>query len=111
MALEHLRKEGLVQPGILREQIAAVSTGIVGGVSMLDLCYVEDFRAQVDLNMVATASGAIIEVQGTAEDEPMSRSQFDSLVDLGAKGIASLITIQGQAIKDAGIDIQRLIKG
>ncbi len=75
---------------------------------MLDLCYVEDRDAQVDLNLVATASGEIVEVQGTAEGEPMTRAQHDALVDCGMAGIRSLITEQERALAQLGVEVARL---
>lgn len=108
MALDSLRKRGLVQPGVLREPIAAVSVGLFEGRALLDLCYEEDRDAQVDLNLVATASGAIVEVQGTAEGEPMSRAEHDALVERGLAGIASLTQTQQDTVRELGIDVARL---
>lgn len=109
LALDKLRKRGLVEPGVLREPLAAVSVGLVNGTAMTDLCYDEDSNAQVDLNVVGTRSGALVEVQGTAEAAPMTRSQFDKLVDLAGKGISELIEIQDRTLESAGIDINRLL--
>ena len=67
---------------------------------MLDLAYVEDVSADVDMNIVMTESGKLVEIQGTAEGEPFSKKELDSLVDLGAKGISELIKFQQKAIKD-----------
>jgi ribonuclease PH len=109
LALDKLRKRGLIASGILREPLAAVSVGLVNGTPMLDLCYTEDANAQVDLNVVGTQSGSLIEVQGTAESAPMTRAQFDDLVDLASGGIPKLIAAQNQAFKQAGIDVARLL--
>ena len=75
-------------------QVAAVSMGEVDGLLLLDLDYPEDSRAQVDMNLVGTADGGIIEVQGTGERTPFDRAQLDSLLDLGQKGIAQLVKLQ-----------------
>lgn len=78
----------------VKEYLAAISVGIVDGTPVLDLDYAEDFAAQVDLNVVMTQSGKIIEVQGTAEGLPFSRTELDQLMDLGEKGIGELIEMQ-----------------
>ena len=109
LALDQLRKRGLVMPGVVREPVAAVSVGLIDGAALLDLCYEEDARCQVDLNLVATQSGAIIEVQGTAEGDPMTRAQHDALVDRGLAGIAELGALQQQALERAGVDVARLL--
>lgn len=108
MALDSLRKRGLCAKGVLREEVAAVSIGLIEGVALLDLCYEEDRDAQVDLNLVATSSGSIVEVQGTAEGEPMTRAEHDTLVATGLKGVARLIEVQKGAIDRLGIDLTRL---
>jgi ribonuclease PH len=106
LALDHLRKRGLVGPGVLRDRVAAVSVGLVSGVPLLDLCYVEDRDAQVDLNVVATASGKVVEVQGTAEGAPMTRAELDAMIDLGLGAMATLCQKQREAL--AGVDLDRL---
>lgn len=78
----------------VKEYLAAISVGIVDGTPVLDLDYAEDFAAQVDLNVVMTQSGKIIEVQGTAEGLPFSRTELDQLMNLGEKGIGELIEMQ-----------------
>jgi ribonuclease PH len=83
--------------------------GIVGGRVLLDLPYVEDSKAQVDLNVVATGSGDIIEVQGTAEGAPMPRADLDRLVDLGLQGIAQLVEQQRAAMHAAGVALDKLL--
>ncbi len=92
----------------LREPIAATSAGHVEGGIALDLCYVEDSAARVDLNVVATKSARIVEVQGTAEGEPIERKEVDAMVDLALAGIAKLIAIQEEALTRAGVDISKL---
>jgi ribonuclease PH len=82
---------------VLRHQIAAISVGIVDGRPLLDLAYAEDVSAEVDLNVVMTASGEIVEIQGTAEKAPFKRHQLGQLVDLATLGIVDLIQIQQQS--------------
>jgi ribonuclease PH len=108
LALERLRKSGDLKPGVVVSPIAAISVGLVDGQAMLDLPYVEDSRAQVDLNVVANAEGHIIEVQGTAEGMPMERKQLDALIDLGLSGIAELIKAQADVLARAGVDLAAL---
>jgi len=99
-----------IKAGVLRDQVAAVSVGHLEGGLALDLVYVEDSAARVDLNLVATAGGAIIEVQGTAEGEAVPRAEIDQMVDLGLAGIASLAAVQRAAIADAGVDFLSLFQ-
>jgi ribonuclease PH len=108
IALDQLRRRGLLGAGVLREPVAAVSVGLWQGAALLDLCYAEDSSCQVDLNLVATESGKIIEVQGTAEGEPMTRAEHDALVDRGLQGVAALIELQKQALQRAGVEVERL---
>lgn len=83
---------------IIRDNVAAVSVGLVEGTAVLDLDYVEDKEAEVDMNLVMTGSGQFIEVQGTGEEGAFSRSQLDSLVKLGAKGIQEITAAQRKAL-------------
>lgn len=92
---------GLVEAGKLSRlpltgQVAAVSCGIVGGEALLDLDYPEDSHADVDLNLVCTDEGGIVEVQGTGERSTLSRSELDALLDMGQAGVAHLIDLQNQ---------------
>ncbi len=80
----------------LREACAAVSVGIVGGVPMLDLAYSEDSTAEVDMNVVMTAAGRFIEVQGTAEGMAFTRSELDELMALAQGGIAEIVALQDE---------------
>lgn len=109
MALDKLRKRGAVSKGILREPIAAISVGLVGDAPMLDLCYVEDRDCQVDLNVVGTAAGAFVEVQGTAEGAPVPRAQLDALLDLGLGALPALAQKQREALASVGVDLDKLI--
>src|SRR5436190_704575 len=82
----------------LTGSVGAVSVGIVGGESLLDLDYVEDSSADVDLNVVMTADGRLVEVQATAERVPFARTQLDELLDLAGAGIEELALVQQEAI-------------
>lgn len=100
-----LALDGMVADGTLRhaptlDPLAAVSVGIVDGVSVLDLDYTEDVAAQVDMNVVATADGRIVEIQGTAEEFPFTREQLDELLDLGLVGCRQLTLAQAAALGD-----------
>jgi ribonuclease PH len=90
--------EGLVQRNPVRELVAAVSVGIVGAELRLDLDYAEDSSAQVDMNVVATERGALVEVQGTAEGEAFPRSDLDRMLDLALSGIDGLLAAQRRAL-------------
>jgi ribonuclease PH len=83
---------------LTNNQVAAVSVGIVGNVPLLDLKYDEDSRAEVDMNVVCTSDGRFIELQGTAEREPFSRSQMDELLALATQGIEVLVGVQKSVI-------------
>jgi len=83
----------------LRESLAAVSVGILGASALLDLDYLEDSNAEVDLNVVMTGSGRFVEVQGTAEGTPFGREELDSLLDLAASGIARIGAAQRRALE------------
>ncbi len=89
---------GTKKPLPLRDFIAATSVGIVGGQTFLDLRYAEDSRAEVDMNVVMTGEGRVVEVQGTAEREPFSRDSLNELLDLASRGIAGLIEQQKAAL-------------
>ena len=89
-----LVREGKVAANPMRELVAAVSVGIIGGEPRLDLEYAEDVIADVDMNLVALESGGLVEVQGTAEHNCYSRAELDTLLDLGMRGIAQLIETQ-----------------
>ena len=97
-AVDQLLKDGTLKEDPLREAVAAVSVGIVDGRPLLDLCYTEDLAAAVDMNVVMTASGRFVEVQGTAEETPYTRKELDALLALAAQGIRKLLKAQ-QAIR------------
>ena len=92
-------KEHASLPGDpLTGSVAAVSVGVVDGVPLLDLAYVEDAAAEVDLNVITDGAGRFIEVQGTAEGQPFDRTALDALLDLGVAGTAELTRLQQQAL-------------
>jgi ribonuclease PH len=93
-AVNFLISENKLEESPLNGFMAATSVGIVDGEAMLDLCYEEDFKAQVDMNIAMTEKGEIIEIQGTAEEKPFSRDELDVLYDLAEKGIRELIEEQ-----------------
>ena len=84
----------------LREACAAVSVGVVDALPMLDLAYSEDSRAEVDMNVVMTSSGRFVEVQGTAEGQPYTRSELDGLLSLAEHGIAELLDAQTEMLSE-----------
>lgn len=94
LAVDKLIKQGVLAESPIREAVAAVSVGVIGGVPVLDLCYTEDSAAEVDMNLVMTASGKFVEVQGTAEDQPFSPKHLQSMIALGQSGIKKLIKAQ-----------------
>ena len=99
--LRDLVTEGRLEQVPLHGAVAAVSCGVVDGAPLLDLNYKEDYAAEVDMNVVMTGAGELVEVQATAEEVPFSRASLDELLGFAAKGIAELDTAQRAAI-DAG---------
>jgi len=97
-ALLHMVKTGTLSYVPLKSAVAAISVGLVDGETILDLCYDEDFRAQVDFNVVMTQEGEFIEMQGTAEGEPFSRVAMDELLSLAEKGIQGHLEAQRNVI-------------
>lgn len=110
LALHKLHSDGRLLTRTLRDQVAAISVGHVDGELALDLCYAEDSTARVDLNLVATARGDIVEVQGTAEGQAVPRRDVDAMVDLGLAGIVDLCAQQRAALKAAGVDLDALLQ-
>ncbi|MCS6898936.1 MAG: ribonuclease PH [Myxococcales bacterium] len=113
LALHKLHTQGVFGegPGPLRDQVASISAGLIENVALLDLDYSEDSRARVDLNLVATAGGAIVEVQGTAEGAPIPRETLDRLVDLSLAGVQALCKVQRTVLISAGVDLVLLGSG
>ncbi len=99
LALRQLIAARQVSPRVLRTAVAAVSAGVVQGELLLDLCYAEDSQAEVDFNVVMTAQGQYVEVQGTAEGQPFARSQMTTLLDLAEKGIGELLVAQRKVLE------------
>ncbi|TRZ65817.1 MAG: ribonuclease PH [Rhodocyclaceae bacterium] len=98
-AINHLIAAGKLMQNPLRDFVAAVSVGIVGGVAVLDLDYPEDSSCDTDMNVVMTGNGGIVEVQGTAEGPPFSRAELDALLQLAEDGIARLVAAQKAALE------------
>ena len=97
-AVAHLRGEGALVGEPLIASVAAVSVGIIDGEPRLDLPYVEDVRAETDMNVVMTGAGSFVEVQGTAEGAPFHRAELDALLSLAEKGCADLTRLQQAAL-------------
>lgn len=98
LALKQLVKYGALKSAAIREAVAATSVGIVNGQPMLDLCYEEDSRADVDMNIVATGADQFIELQATAEKAPFDDAQLSALLALGRAGVRELIEIQREVL-------------
>jgi ribonuclease PH len=102
-ACNGLLRDGLIERHPVVGGIAAVSVGVVDGLPLLDLDYSEDVRAQVDMNVVATHRGDLVEVQGTAEGDPFPRATLDALMDLALEGTWDLARLQEEALVSHGL--------
>jgi len=100
LACNRLVGEGILARSPMREMVAAVSAGVYQGTPLLDLDYREDSRAQVDMNLVGTEGGKLVEVQGTAEGDPFSREVLLEILDLGMEGIRALVRAQKTALEE-----------
>ena len=98
-SLVKIRDNGLIQSIPIKDFVAAVSVGVVNKQLCLDLAYEEDFRAEVDMNVVMTGAGKFIEIQGTAEKNPFNKEQMDKLLELARTGIMELIDTQRNLLK------------
>jgi len=98
-AFHHLRKQGVLPSMPLNKMIAATSVGIVDGKTLLDLCYEEDHKAEVDFNVVMTDTNEFVEIQGTAERKPFSKETADALLSLARQGIDKLFRIQKETLR------------
>jgi ribonuclease PH len=98
-AVNKMHRESPFQVYPIRSFVAATSVGILNEEKILDLCYIEDSNAQVDMNIVMTDEGKFIEIQGTGEESPFSRKELDELIALGEKGIKNMIAIQKDSLK------------
>ena len=83
----------------VRNFVSAISVGIVDGEYLLDLCYEEDSNAKVDMNIIGTDDGQFVEIQGTGEEAPFTRSELNEILDLGEKGIKQMIQLQKDCLK------------
>ena len=101
LAVEDLMQKGLIAAMPLRDQVAAISCGLVAGEALADLDYNEDSNAETDANFVLTASGGIVEIQGTAEQHPFSKLQLMEMMTLAKKGCQQLFEVQMQAVRTA----------
>ena len=109
LALARLLITGDIQTWPVVEQVAAVSVGIVRGTPLLDLEYVEDQVAEVDMNVVGTAGGTLIEIQGTGEKRSFRREEMDALVDLAFQGIRELAAAQNEALAPALEEVRHVL--
>lgn len=100
LAVERLMRDGILASNPIRDSVAAISVGVVEGRPLLDLCYLEDVAAEVDMNVVMTGSGKYVEIQGTAEGEPFSATLLRKLQGLAAGGIEELTRIQARLSPD-----------
>jgi ribonuclease PH len=107
LALDRLRRGGAFARMPLRDSVAAVSVGMLGSRLLLDLCYEEDSRASVDMNVVQTGAGRFVEVQGTAEGKTFTASELRRMLALASTGIRSLMAMQREALLAAGVDTRR----
>ena len=105
LALNALVNAGTLKASPLKQMVAATSVGIVGGTEVLDLCYEEDSQAEVDMNVVMTADGGLIETQATAEKGSYSRAQLNNLIDLAAGGLTDIFAAQRAVLEPQGVSI------
>jgi ribonuclease PH len=98
LAVRRLKANKKISTDPVKRHVAAVSVGVVKGAVQLDLDYLEDSSAEVDMNVVATSAGELVEVQGTAEGKPFQRAALDQMIDLGLAGIARLVEEQKRAL-------------
>jgi ribonuclease PH len=98
MAMRNLKKRGMLTSIPMKGAVAATSVGILGRDALLDLCYEEDSKAEVDFNVVMTDRGEFVEIQGTAEGKPFSKETVDNLLELAGKGVKRLFNIQKSVI-------------
>ncbi len=108
-ALRYALRNGLIEKIPIKDYLAAISVGIVNGEPRLDLCYLEDSIAEVDMNIVMTGNGRFVEIQGTAEGMTFSKATLDSLLTLAEEGIHSLIAMQKKLIEGNGKQLLKSI--
>jgi ribonuclease PH len=101
VAFNRLLEKGKITQQPLKRKVAAISAGIVGGEALLDLCYEEDAKAEVDANIVMTEAGEFVEIQGSGEEAVFTEGQLEQLITLGKKGVRELCVLQDEAIQAA----------
>ncbi len=99
-ACRYAIESGFIEKNPIKDYLAAISVGIVKDEALIDLCYEEDFSADVDMNVVMTGDGKLVEIQGTAESNPFSVKKLDEMIELAKKGIDKLISLQRQLLQD-----------
>jgi len=107
LALDRLCKAGTLPTSPLRGSVAAVSVGIVDARVLVDLAYVEDSRAEVDMNVVMTGAGRYVEVQGTAEGKPFTPAQLTRLLAAASDGVRKLLALQRATLAEAGVAVPK----
>ena len=107
LAVDRLFRRDELLDSPLRDFVAAVSVGVVGGRTLLDLAYSEDSAAEVDLNVVATGDGRFVEIQGTAEQEPFSDNQLFEMLEIARLGIQEILELQRRTLAGR-VDLDRL---
>ena len=100
LALQKMIRSNMVRQDIFLAPVGAVSVGIVGDEPLLDLCYREDSRAEVDINVVMNKRKGYVEIQGTAEGKPFQRGALEQLLDLAAKGIGEIFSVQDETLSE-----------
>ncbi|MDP2158690.1 MAG: ribonuclease PH [Nitrospirota bacterium] len=106
-AFTYAVKKGLIDKHPIKDALAAISVGVVKGQPVLDLCYEEDSAADVDMNIVMTGNGNLVEVQGTAEGSPFSFQTMDQLLGLAKQGIGTLISLQNDLLQSEALSVSR----
>ncbi len=101
LALEKIKADNLIDEIPVKDAVAAISVGIVKETPVLDLCYVEDSGAKVDMNLIMTGDGRFIELQGTGEEAPFTKDELTAMMEYGEKGIRELIEIQNEVLTSA----------
>ena len=109
LAVDRLMKGKAVAGSPLKDFVAATSVGLVNGATLLDLEYVEDAAAAVDLNVVATGDGRLVEIQGTAEKTPFTHEQLYEMLEIARMGIEEIIELQRRALETGKLDLERLL--
>ena len=99
-ACKWLKDCGAIKKVPIETNVAAISAGVVGGSLMLDLSYEEDSKADVDMNIVMAGDGRFIELQGTAEESPFSKSELDQMIEFGTAGVGDLVQLQNRLIDE-----------